>query len=79
MATLFKDLTLEDKENIIALYTTEGFSRKEAQEQLSQQYGVTERSIRNWAKELQVGVMAKNIANGARILIYDIETPRLRA
>jgi len=79
MTKLFKDLTAEDKESIIELYSTEGFSRKDAQHQLSEKFGVTERSIRNWAKELQVGLMAKNISNGAKILIYDIETPRLRA
>jgi len=79
MATLFKELTVEDKDFIVGLYSTEGVSRKEAQEQLSEKFGVTERSIRNWAKELQVGLMAKSISNGAKILIYDVETPRLRA
>jgi len=79
MAKSYKDLTVEDKELIIELYSTEGVSRKDAQEQLSEKFGVTGRSIRSWAKELEIGVMVKNISNGAKILIYDIETPRLRA
>lgn len=79
MVKLFKDLTEQDKSLIIDLYSTEGVSRKEAQEKLSKEFGVTERSIRNWAKELEVGLMARNISNSSKILIYDIETPRLRA
>lgn len=79
MAKLFKDLTEEDRDYIRELYSSENISRKEAQEQLSQKFGVTERSIRTWAKEMQIGLMAKNITNPSKILIYDIETPRLRA
>jgi hypothetical protein len=79
MSKQFKDLTQEEKGVIIDLYSSEGVSRKEAQEQLAERFGVTERSIRNWAKELEIGLMAKNISNGSKILIYDIETPRLRA
>lgn len=79
MSKLFKDLTLEDKELITSLYSDESISRKEAQEQLAETFGVTERSIRNWAKELQIGLMVQSVSNGAKILIYDIETPRLRA
>lgn len=78
MATLFKELTKGDKEFIQKLYDSE-MPKKEVQESLSTKYGVSERSIRTWAKELQLGVLAKNITDGAKILIYDLETPRLRA
>lgn len=83
MSKLFKELTERDIELIEELYQKSegsqgGLTRKEAQEQLADKFEVTERSIRNWAKELQIGVLAKNLAEGSRVLIYDIETPRLR-
>tara|TARA_R110002073_G_scaffold3315_6_gene22343 strand:+ start:7292 stop:8287 length:996 start_codon:yes stop_codon:yes gene_type:complete len=84
MSKLFKELTQEDKLHIKELYMqaddpSSEMTRLKAQEQLSEKYGVTKRSIRSWAKELQIGVLAKNVVNGAKILIYDVETPRLRA
>ena len=78
MVKSFKELTKEDKIHIKELYLEEGVSRKEAQEQLSKEYSVTERTIRNWANNLDIGLMAKNVTNRSKILIYDIETPRLR-
>ena len=84
MATLFKELTQDDVDLIKDLYRQadnpqEDLTRKEAQGQLADRFGVTERSIRNWAKELQIGVMGHNVIDGTKILIYDVETPRLRA
>jgi len=74
----FKDLTTRDIEHIRSLYRT-GLSRAEVQEELSGHFAVHTRTIRKWTKRLEIGVLKKNVTNPARILIYDIETPRLRA
>lgn len=74
----FEELTTEDKRTIRKVYLTAD-SRKIAQEELAKVFSVTERTIRNWAKEMEVGVLEKNKTNPRSILIYDIETPRLAA
>lgn len=79
----FKDLTLDDKNLIKELYNpnykdskNESLTRKQVQEKLSEWFDVSERSIRKWANRLELGVMANNIVNPAKVLVYDIETSR---
>lgn len=74
----YRDLTREDVRLIKKRYASND-PRSKVQKELAKLYGVNKRTIRRWAKKLEVGVMAKNVTNPARILIYDIETPRLRA
>lgn len=77
----FKDLSDKDKELIIAKYketdTNSSVSRKEIQEELSDYFDVSVRSIRGWAKTL--GLVAKEFNPDSKILIYDIETSRCNA
>lgn len=81
----FNELTLDDKELIKRVYSPdykEGgkkLSRLEIQQKLSEHFDVAERTVRDWAKKLEVGVMAKNITNPSKILVYDIETCRVPA
>lgn len=62
---------------IVQAYEGKG-TRKEIQKKLSKKLDITTRSVRAWAKKLGVGVLPKNIANPAKIMIYDIETSRVR-
>lgn len=73
----FKDLTKSDIEYLRARYRS-GLPRRVVQSELADAYGVHRRTIRKWAKRLEVGVQVQNVTN-PRILIYDIETPRLLA
>lgn len=78
----FRELSQSDKDLIVMSYQNcdvKGGSRKKLQDKLSKQFGTKPRTIRFWAKKLQVGVMAKNITNPSKILIYDIETCRVPA
>lgn len=71
----FKDLTTSDIEYIRARYRS-GLPRRVVQTELAESYGVHRRTVRKWAKRLEVGVKVESIED-PRILIYDIETPRL--
>jgi len=76
MGILYKDLTEEDKEDIRISYekNKDGeISLSDIQDELSSRFDVTTRTIRTWAKTLNLGV---NKCNGspAKILIFDIET-----
>lgn len=75
---IFKELSQEDKDIIIKEYK-DCESREEAQEKLSKYFNVTERTIRKWANKLEIGLMTKNIVSPNKILIYDIETTRVKA
>lgn len=75
----FKELGLDDKEVIVQMYNNEELSKAEVQRTLSTYFDVSERTIRNWALQLGVGVMAKNIVDPSKIMIYDIETSRTEA
>jgi hypothetical protein len=77
MATSYNELTEADRVHIRDVYSMP-MPRKEAQEILADEYEVSTRTIRNWANQMQIGVMPKNITDGSKILIYDIETPRLK-
>jgi DNA polymerase elongation subunit (family B) len=78
----FKDLSLSDKDMIIRAYELcdkKDENREDVQIKLADHFKVVPRTIRAWAKKLEVGVLAKNILNPSKILIYDIETSRTRA
>lgn len=75
---IFKELSQEDKDIIIKEYK-DCESREEAQEKLAKYFNVTERTIRKWANKLEIGLMTKNIVSPNNILIYDIETTRVKA
>ena len=82
METSYKDLSLEDKNHIVKAYQEgkEGVrSMADIQRDLAKKYGVTRRSIRNWAKKLSLNVMLSNIEDPFKVLIYDIETSRAPA
>lgn len=74
----FKELTQEQKDIIKKTYN-DCDTRHEAQEKLANYFGVTKRTIRKWANKLEEGLMKKNIVNPNKILIYDIETTRMKA
>ena len=82
METSYKDLTTQDKNEIIELYE-EGKrgTRKmsDIQKELAKKHGVTRRSIRNWAKRLSLNVIINNIDDPFKVLVYDIETSRAPA
>lgn len=81
----FENLTLDDKHLIVKMYDPkykEGnrvLTRSEVQDTLSDYFDVSKRTIRNWANKMGLGVMAHNIVDPAKILIYDIETSRVEA
>lgn len=75
----FKHLTKTDIENITAKYRS-GSPRSVIQEQIADEYDVHTRTVRKWAKRLGLGqTTVFTDDNKPKILIYDIETPRLRA
>jgi DNA polymerase elongation subunit (family B) len=74
----FDDLTKSDINLIREVYQKNN-SRKEIQTFLAKTFNVERRTIRRWAKKLGIGVLKENVINPAKILIYDIETPRLTA
>ena len=74
----FKHLTQKDIEEITARYRS-GNPRALIQEDIAAAYGVHTRTVRKWARRLGLGVTEEPSKPKARILIYDIETPRLRA
>jgi len=76
----FKELSQTDRDLIVRSYKNcekKGGSKRELQKQLADHFGVTKRSIRDWAKRLEVGVMTKNVVSPTRVLIYDIETSQI--
>ena len=75
-------MSQSDKDLIVRAYQQcdkKGESREVMQKELANQFSVNPRTIRKWAKKLQIGVMAKNIINPLKILVYDIETSRCKA
>ena len=73
----FKQLTEVDKELVKLTYRRED-SKSKAQNQLASIFGVTTRTVRNWAKDL--GLTGDNTTTDSfRVMIYDIETSRVNA
>jgi hypothetical protein len=81
MATLFKNLSEEDKELIKVSYAKNKIivdgvpveSLEQIQKDLAQEFAVTPRSIRNWAKNLNLNTSFSG-ESPAKILVFDIET-----
>lgn len=78
MEISFKDLTKEDIGIIQAAYESDN-SKKLVQTDLAERFGVTRRTIRNWANRLQLNVLAENINNPFKVLVYDLETSQIPA
>lgn len=74
----FKLLTSQDLDLIKKIYK-DFECRKEAQEKIASIFGVNERTVRNWANKLELGLSKANVINTQKILIYDIETSRIPA
>lgn len=74
----FNELEQSDKDLIVKAYQSEK-DRRDVQEELADYFDVAPRTIRRWAKELQVGVMLQNVVDASRIMVYDIETSRVPA
>jgi len=70
-------LSKKNQQLIIDQYASNK-SRKKVQEELSDFLGVTERTIRNYAKELSLSIKASNLVDD-KIMVYDIETSRTEA
>jgi DNA polymerase elongation subunit (family B) len=82
METSFKKLTLKDKDHIIDRYGDHDLgkdSMENIQLELAELYGVTTRTIRNWANNLGLNILIKDIENPFKVLVYDIETSRAPA
>lgn len=81
MATLFKELSIKDKEYITDVYNSHGSGvpMSTIQTQLAEHFGVSKRSIRNWANNLDLNMLVKNINDPFKVLVYDIETSRVPA
>jgi hypothetical protein len=75
MSKTFNNLSNDDKNLILEVYKKSN-TRKEAQNTLSERFGVTKRCIRKWAKNLFIGVLPENISDIGDIMVYDIETSR---
>lgn len=78
MRNTFKDLTPLQKGTIHKLYNNPNITKEAAQLELSRTFGVTERTIRSWANQMGLNLMAKNVdplkTTPAKILVFDIET-----
>lgn len=83
MAISYKELTSEDKQHISDLYDLakrkKDVSMEEIQIQIAEEYGVTTRTVRNWARLLELNCNVENIENPFKVLVYDIETCRVPA
>ena len=69
-------LTKKQRLRLVEMYQT-NLSRLEIQEKLSEEFKVTKRTIRNYAREIGVTGEASN--SKRRVMTYDIETSRVRA
>ena len=79
MAILYRNLSEDDRELIksrYALSKSEDVFLSDIQKDLAEHFDVTPRTIRNWARSMELGVLNKNRVNPAKVLTYDIETSR---
>ena len=72
-----KKLNNKQKQRVIDLYASSK-SKMEVQEILSEEFGVTTRTVRKMAKELGLNKLYRNVTED-KILVYDIETCRVKA
>ena len=73
----FDKLSKKNKQLIIDQYSSNK-PRKKVQKELSEFLNVTKRTIRNYARELNLSIKASEIVND-RVMVYDIETSRVKA
>jgi uncharacterized protein YprB with RNaseH-like and TPR domain len=73
----FDELSKKNKQLIIDQYSSNK-PRKKVQKELSEFLNVTKRTIRNYARELNLSIKASEIVND-RVMVYDIETSRVKA
>lgn len=78
MGRRFKELSSDEREYIKKRYDSNE-SRESIQIDLADQFDVSPRTIRNWAKRLEKGLLKENIVTPSKIMIYDIETCRVQA
>ena len=71
----FEKLSKKNKQLIIDQYSSNK-SRKVVQKELSKFLNVTKRTIRNYARELNLGIKQSEIVD-EKIMVYDIETSRI--
>ena len=72
-----KKLSTKNKQYIIDLYSSER-PRKEIEKELSELLDVSERTVRNYSKDLGLTFNQKDVEN-SKVMVYDIETSRVRA
>jgi len=72
----YSNLSTEDKAVIIAAYNRES-SQADTQSNLASMFGVTTRTVRQWAKNL--GLTGVELSNDFKVMVYDIETSRISA
>jgi uncharacterized protein YprB with RNaseH-like and TPR domain len=72
-----KNLSIKKSERIIELYAS-SMKRSEVQQVLSEEFCVSTRQIRKYAKELGLNTTKAHTKND-RVLVYDIETSRVTA
>jgi len=72
----YSDLTQEDKGFFKSLYDS-SLLRKDINRILREKYGISERTVRRWAAKLALSKPSQT--REQKVLIYDIETPRLKA
>jgi len=70
-------LSVEKKKKIIDLYASD-LPRLEVQKRLSKELGVSQRQIRNYAFNLGIVGSVNGVSN-SKVLVYDIETSRVKA
>tara|TARA_R110000782_G_C14727419_1_gene404817 strand:- start:46 stop:996 length:951 start_codon:yes stop_codon:yes gene_type:complete len=71
----FKELSQTDVDFIKQVYLKID-NREECYRVISKEYGIKERSVRNWAVKLGIGGEKVNSKQPSKILVYDIETSR---
>ncbi len=71
----FKKLTKENRKFVVDLYNNT--TSAEAQEIVSNKFGVSERTVRNWFRKLEL--TSPLAQTDTRVMVYDIETSRTLA
>lgn len=78
----FKNLTEEDKEYFISVYTDDTLNHEERVGILAERFDVTDRAIRMWAFE-RFGIKDKDFINDItdpmKIMVYDVESSQITA
>lgn len=75
----YNKLSKADIKLIRTMYEDDNLSREDAQNELASRYNVETRTIRSWAKQLELVNNTSPKTVDAKILIYDIETSRTSA